>query len=90
MDKTFIIGEIGINHNGNLKIAKELIDWAVLSGADAVKFQKRTIEKVYTKEWTVIFFKHINSNINLIHRTHTSGYKGVTMLLCCCNGGIFY
>ena len=50
MDKTFIIGEIGINHNGNLKIAKELIDWAVLSGADAVKFQKRTIEKVYTKE----------------------------------------
>ena len=50
MDKTFIIGEIGINHNGILKIAKELIDWAVLSGADAVKFQKRTIEKVYTKE----------------------------------------
>lgn len=50
MKRPFIIGEIGINHNGSLKMAKELIDWAVLCGADAVKFQKRTIEKVYTKE----------------------------------------
>ncbi len=50
MKKTFIIGEIGINHNGDIAIAKELIDWAVKAGADAVKFQKRTVEKVYTKE----------------------------------------
>lgn len=50
MDKIFIIGEIGINHNGDIEIAKQLIDWAVLSGADAVKFQKRTVEKVYTEE----------------------------------------
>lgn len=50
MDNTFIIAEIGINHNGDIDIAKQLIDWAVLSGADAVKFQKRTVEKVYTKE----------------------------------------
>jgi N-acetylneuraminate synthase len=46
----FIIGEIGINHNGDLNIAKKLIDVAVLAGADAVKFQKRTIDVVYTKE----------------------------------------
>jgi len=46
----FIIAEIGINHNGNIDIAKKLIDVAKLAGADAVKFQKRTIEKVYTKE----------------------------------------
>jgi N-acetylneuraminate synthase len=46
----FIIGEIGINHNGDLDIAKKLIDVAVLAGADAVKFQKRTIDVVYTKE----------------------------------------
>ena len=45
----FIIGEIGINHNGDLGIAKELIDVAVDVGADAVKFQKRTIDLVYTK-----------------------------------------
>ncbi len=50
MEKTFIIAEIGINHNGDLAIAKQLIDWAVLSDADAVKFQKRTVEKVYSKE----------------------------------------
>lgn len=46
----FIIAEIGINHNGDINIAKKLIDGAVFSGCDAVKFQKRTVEKVYTKE----------------------------------------
>ncbi len=46
----FVVGEIGINHNGDLSIAKELINVASDAGCDAVKFQKRTIEKVYTKE----------------------------------------
>ena len=46
-----IIGEIGINHNGDLGIAKKLIDAAVNAGANAVKFQKRTIDLVYTKEF---------------------------------------
>ena len=41
MNRTYIIAEIGINHNGSLDIAKKLIDIAVLSGCDAVKFQKR-------------------------------------------------
>lgn len=41
----FIVGEIGINHNGDLNIAKRLIDTAVLAGCDAVKFQKRTPER---------------------------------------------
>jgi N-acetylneuraminate synthase len=50
MGKVFIIAEIGINHNGDLGIARQLIDLAVFSGCDAVKFQKRTVEKVYTKE----------------------------------------
>ena len=48
--KTFIIAEIGINHNGDLEIAKKLIDVAVNAGCDAVKFQKRTISKVYSKD----------------------------------------
>ncbi len=51
MEHVFIIAEIGINHNGDIDIAKKLIDWAVLSGCDAVKFQKRTVDKVYTKEY---------------------------------------
>ena len=48
--KIFIIGEIGINHNGDLDIAKKLIDVAVTSKIDCVKFQKRNIYKVYSKE----------------------------------------
>lgn len=48
--KIFIIAEIGINHNGDIKIAKQLIDMAKECGCDAVKFQKRTVDKVYPKE----------------------------------------
>ncbi len=47
---TYFIAEIGINHNGDIKIAKQLIDAAALSGCDAVKFQKRTVDVVYTAE----------------------------------------
>jgi len=46
----FIIAEIGINHNGVITIAKQLIDMAKKYGCDAVKFQKRTIDIVYSKE----------------------------------------
>jgi N-acetylneuraminate synthase len=48
--KTFVIAEIGINHNGDIDVAKKLIDGASMAGCDAVKFQKRTIDSVYTKE----------------------------------------
>lgn len=46
----FVIAEIGINHNGSLDMAKKLINMAHLFGCDAVKFQKRTVEDVYTKD----------------------------------------
>lgn len=46
----FIIAEIGINHNGSIDLAKRMIDEAVMAGCDAVKFQKRTVTKVYTPE----------------------------------------
>ncbi len=46
----FIIAELGINHNGDPDIAKKLIDGAAGCGCNAVKFQKRTIDKVYTRE----------------------------------------
>lgn len=46
----FIIAEIGINHNGDVGIAKKLIDVASFTGCDAVKFQKRTVELVYSPE----------------------------------------
>lgn len=46
----FIVAEIGINHNGSLEIAKKLIDVAKEAGCDAVKFQKRTVNIVYSEE----------------------------------------
>jgi len=47
---SYVIAEIGINHNGDIDLAKELIDMAHNSGCDAVKFQKRDIESVYSTE----------------------------------------
>ena len=50
MEKIFIVAEIGINHNGDVESAKKLIAMANNAGCDAVKFQKRTIDIVYSKE----------------------------------------
>jgi len=50
MSKVFIIGEIGISHNGDIENVKKLIKGAKNAGANAVKFQKRCIEKCYSKE----------------------------------------
>lgn len=47
----FIVAEIGINHNGDLDVCKELIDVAATAGCDAVKFQKRDINQVYRHEY---------------------------------------
>ncbi len=46
-ERITVIAEVGINHNGDMKLAKQLIDIAVETGCDAVKFQKRTIDLVY-------------------------------------------
>jgi N-acetylneuraminate synthase len=46
----YIVGEIGINHNGDLGIARRLVDVASVAGADAIKFQKRTVDVVYSAE----------------------------------------
>jgi len=47
--KTFIIAEAGVNHNGSIELAKQLIDVAVNAGADAVKFQTFKAEKLVSK-----------------------------------------
>jgi N-acetylneuraminate synthase len=47
---TYVIAEIGINHNGSLELAERLMTLAAAAGCNAVKFQKRTIEVVYTAE----------------------------------------
>ena len=53
--KVFLIAEIGINHNGDINIAKKLIKAASKAGFDAVKFQKRTVDKVYSKEYLDLY-----------------------------------
>ena len=55
MKKIFLIAEIGINHNGDFTIAKQLITNAKSAGFDAVKFQKRDIDSVYSKEFLNAF-----------------------------------
>ncbi len=50
INKPYLIAEIGINHNGDLDVAKKLIDASVEAGFDSVKFQKRDIDLVYSKE----------------------------------------
>lgn len=50
MSKCIIVADIGINHNGDIEIAKRLIDTIKLAGCDFVKFQKRTIDAVYSEE----------------------------------------
>ena len=60
----FIIAEIGINHNGSVELAKKMIDIASATGCDAVKFQKRTVDVVYTKEELARERKSIFGNTN--------------------------
>ncbi len=50
-ENIFFIAEIGINHNGDLNLAKKIIEEAKKTGFDAVKFQKRTIEKIYSEKF---------------------------------------
>ena len=63
MSKTFIIAEAGVNHNGSLLLAKKLIDTAVESGADAVKFQTWKTDLLVTKEAKQAEYQYINTGI---------------------------
>lgn len=51
MEAPYVIAEIGINHNGDIEIAKQMIEEASKTGVDAVKMQKRTVDEMYTKEF---------------------------------------
>jgi len=76
----FITGEIGINHNGDLSIAKRLIDVAVIAGCDAVKFQKRTPDKSVPPEyrdvmrdtpWGIISYLEYRRKVELGYDAYT-------------------
>ena len=58
----FIVGEIGTNHCGSISIAKKIIEAASKAGFDAVKFQKKDVEKIYTKNFLDAYLE-----LSLIH-----------------------
>tara|TARA_B110000008_G_scaffold142526_1_gene144185 strand:+ start:4550 stop:5386 length:837 start_codon:yes stop_codon:yes gene_type:complete len=68
----FIIAEIGINHNGDMSVCKDLIDEATDSGCDAVKFQKRDIDSVYTQDF---LNSHRDSPWGITQRDQKSGLE---------------
>mgnify|MGYP001404948925 FL=1 len=72
MNKPYLIAEIGINHNGDLNIAKKLIDNAIKARFDAVKFQKRDINVVYDKE---LLDSHRESPWGTTQREQKSGLE---------------
>lgn len=74
----FITAEIGINHNGDLQLAKKLIDTAVIAGCDAVKFQKRTVDKVYTQEYLASPRKSLGETSVHRKRDWSSARKNMT------------
>ena len=61
--RTYIIAEIGINHNGSMETAKKLIDMAALSGCDAVKFQKRNHDD---RDWETLWLIPISAIIYVL------------------------
>ena len=66
MKKTFVIAEIGINHNGNMKIASNLIKKAKLAGADAVKFQTYITDILVKKDEPKMQYQKVNDKISAI------------------------
>ena len=65
-NNTYIIAEIGINHGGNISVAKQLIDSAARTGADAVKFQTYKTEKRVSKDSPIFdILKNVNFHLKL-------------------------
>jgi N,N'-diacetyllegionaminate synthase len=62
-ERTFIIAEAGVNHNGSLDLAKQLIDMAVAAGADAIKFQTFKAEKITDQETPMAEYQIINTGV---------------------------
>ena len=67
LKRTFIIAEIGVNHNGNMILAKKMIKAAKLCGADAVKFQTFSADKLVSKKTPKVPYQRLNSPKNESH-----------------------
>ena len=68
MTKTFIIAEIGVNHNGSLSIAKKMVNAAKKAGADAVKFQIFLTDDLVLKSTKKVNYQKLNDKNKTMHR----------------------
>lgn len=91
-NKIKIIAEAGVNHNGSLMIAKQLVKKAKIAGADIVKFQTFDPEKIVTQNAKLANYQKINSNnkkqINLLNDLHLSNSKHLQIKSYCDKIGI--
>jgi len=77
-EPVYVVVEIGINHNGSLDIAKQMIDGAVFAGCDAVKFQKRTAELCVPKDrWAIERDTPWGRMTDIEYRTLPDGFAGL-------------
>jgi len=81
MKKTFIIAEAGVNHNGDINLAKKMINAAVEAGANAVKFQTFKTEKLVSKKAVkaVIYTSKISKQLKLDLAKHNAQYPKISI-----------
>ncbi len=89
----YIIAEIGVNHNGILQYAFELIDASIDAGADAVKFQKRNLEKLYPKKYldnANVGEKNLNYLLPILQQVELSDEDYLKLVAYCRSKGITF
>jgi len=94
-DKTFIIAEAGVNHNGSVEIAKRLIEEAGRAGADCVKFQSFRADKLVSRSAAKAQYQQRNtesadSQYEMLRRLELSEEDHRTLLACCRDNGILF
>ncbi|MDZ5034749.1 N-acetylneuraminate synthase family protein, partial [Clostridium perfringens] len=95
MSRVFIIGEAGVNHNGNLNLAKQLVDVAVEAGVDAIKFQTFKSENLVTTSakqanYQIENLKEETSQIEMLNKLELSVEDHKELISYCKDKGVMF